>query len=265
MTLTAAHFDPFALGSASTLVLFASRVSGMMLVAPVFSGTVVPMQLRVALLVVLTVLLQPVALSAVTIAPHVTPATFLSETLVGMSIGLGAALLVGAAEVAGAVMAVQIGLSGSAILDPLDSSQSPVLAPFMRLFAVTLILTLNFHTVMLGALADSVTAFPVGARLSMVGGAQALLQLGGTMFSLGLRFAAPVIAAVFIANVALAVLGRAAPQLNILSVAFPVQIALGLFTLAAVMPSIGRFFSGWGSAYSDMLLVVARGFSLTPS
>lgn len=263
MQSAVAPFDPLAAGSASTLVLFGSRLSGMLLVAPVFSGTVVPVQLRVALLVVLTVLLQPVAFATLTVAPHVTPATVLSETLVGFSIGLGVALLIGAAEVAGAVMAVQIGLSGSAILDPLDSSQSPVLAPFLRLFAITVILSLNLHTVMLGALADSVRAFPVGARLSMVGGAEALLQLGGTMFSLGLRFAAPVIAAVFIANVALAVLGRAAPQLNILTVAFPVQIALGLFTLAAVMPSVGRVFSGWGATYSDMLVHVARGFSLT--
>ena len=264
MIQAVAAFDPLFAGSASTLVLFGSRVGGMIMVAPVFSSTVVPMQLRVAILIVLSVLLQPAAMASITTIPQVTPATFLAETLIGMAIGLGAALLIGAAEVAGAVMAIQIGLSGAAILDPLDNTQQPVLGPFTRMFAVTLLLTLNFHGVMLSALADSAAAFPVGSPISMAGGAGAILQLGGTMFSLGVRFAAPVIAAVFIANVALAVLGRAAPQLNILAVAFPIQIALGLFTLATALPAIGKFFSGWESAYSSMLLHVAHGFTLAP-
>jgi len=264
MMQAVAAFDPLSPGSANTLVLFGSRVGGMIMVAPVFSSTVVPKQVRVAVLIVLALLLQPAALASVTVIPQVTMATFLSETLIGMSIGLGAALLVGAAEVAGAVMAIQIGLSGAAILDPLDNTQQPVLGPFTRMFAITLLLTLNFHGVMLGALADSAAAFPVGAPISMTGGIGAILQLGGTMFTLGVRFAAPVIAAVFIANVALAVLGRAAPQLNILTVAFPIQIALGLFTLAAALPALGKFFSGWASAYSGMLLHIANGFTLAP-
>ena len=75
-----------------------------------------------------------------------------------------------------------------------------------------------------------------------------------------MRFAAPVIAAVLITNVALAVLGRAAPQLNILSVSFPIQIAVGLLTLIASLPAIARFFGGWSGVYDGMLSVVARGF-----
>lgn len=256
-----AAFNPFAPGSAATLVLFGTRIGGMMLVAPAFSASDVPRAVRVGLLVVLTVLLQPAALASLHAAPVLTATAFVSESLIGFAIGLGVALLVGAAETAGDVMAVQMGLSGASLLDPLDTTQSPVLGTLTRLFATTLLLTLNFHTVMLGALADSAARFPVGAPVSLQGGALAVLQLGGALFVLGVRFAAPVITAVLIANVALAVLGRAAPQLNILTVAFPLQITIGLFALLAALPAMARFFEGWSGTYDGMMSHVARGLS----
>jgi flagellar biosynthetic protein FliR len=256
-----AAFDPFAPGSATTLVLFGTRIAGMMLVAPAFSATTIPRTVRVGMIVMLTVLLQPAALASLHAAPVLTATAFVSETLVGFAIGLGVALLVGAAETAGDVMAVQMGLSGASLLDPLDTTQAPVLGTFMRLFATTLLLSLNFHTVMLGALADSAERFPVGSAVSLQGGALAVIQLGGMLFVLGVRFAAPVIAAVMIANVALAVLGRAAPQLNILTVAFPLQITIGLFALLAALPAMARFFEGWGGTYNGMMTHVAGGLS----
>lgn len=256
-----AAFDPFAPASATTLVLFGTRVGGMMLVAPAFSSTTIPRTVRVGLLVMLTVLLQPAALASLKAAPALTATSFASETLIGFAIGLGVALLVGAAETAGDVMAVQMGLSGASLLDPLDTTQAPVLGTFTRLFATTLLLSLNFHTVMLGALADSAARFPVGSPVSLQGGSLAILQLGGTLFVLGVRFAAPVITAVLIANVALAVLGRAAPQLNILTVAFPLQITIGLFALLAALPAMARFFEGWSGTYDGMMSHVARGLS----
>ena len=256
-----AAFDPFAPGSATTLVLFGTRIGGMMLVAPAFSATTIPRTVRVGLLVMLTVLLQPVALASLHAAPALSAQAFASETLIGFAIGLGVAILVGAAEAAGDVMAVQMGLSGAALLDPLDTTQAPVLGTFTRLFATTLLLSLNFHYVMFGALADSTERFPVGAPVSLQGGALAVLQLGGTLFVLGVRFAAPVIVAVMIANVALAVLGRAAPQLNILTVAFPLQITIGLLALLAALPAMARFFAGWSGTYNDMMTHVAGGLA----
>ena len=264
MSVAVQSFNPFAPGSAVTLVLFGTRVGGMMLIAPALSSTIVPRQVRMGILVAFTVLLQPAALASVRGTPVLSASAMLSETLIGFGIGLGAALLISAAEVAGDVMAVQIGLSGAAILDPLDSSQAPVLGTFTRLFAITLLFTLNLHTVMLGALADSAAAFPVGTPVSAAGGAGAMLQLGGSLFAFGVRLAAPVIAAVFIANVALAVLGRAAPQLNILAVSFPVQIMIGLGALVVALPAIGRFFGDWTGTYSSMLDHVARGFAAAP-
>lgn len=260
-------FDPLAAGSPETLVLFSARVGGLVLLAPVLSASVVPRLVRVGIIILLTVLMQPAALAAAHAAhlvPAVTPVALLGETLVGMAMGLGAALLVGAAETAGDVMAIQIGLSGAAILDPLDNTQVAVTGTFMRLFAITLLLTLNLHGVMLGALADSVTAIPVGTPLSAAGGAWAMVMSAGQLFALGVRFAAPVIAVVMVAHVAMAILGRAAPQLNILSVSFPVQIALGLGTLVASLPAIARWFTGWSGTYATTVQSIANALTTAP-
>jgi flagellar biosynthetic protein FliR len=135
----------------------------------------------------------------------------------------------------------------------MTNTQSPALGQFMSLYAVALLLASNAHLVMLDALAASVRHLPVGAAVELRAGAGALASLGGSLFALGLRFAAPVVAVVLIANVALAVLSRAAPQLNILSLAFPIQIALGVFALAAALPVVALWFNGWEGAYDDVL------------
>ena len=261
--MTAAPLDLFAPGTGGVLALFGARVSGLVLVAPVFSARTVPAMVKAGLVVLLTMLLAPVAAAgldaaAAAAAPAPTPATLLGEVLVGFAIGLGAALLVAAAEAAGELMAIQIGLSGAALLDPVNNHQVPALGQLMQLLALAFMLALDLHLVMLDALAASVRVLPIGAPIDAAAGLAALVQTGSTLFVLGLRFAAPVIAAVLVANVALAALSRAAPQLNILQLAFPVQIAIGLVTLAAAVPVIAAVLSGWSATYDTMLDGVLR-------
>jgi flagellar biosynthetic protein FliR len=80
-----------------------------------------------------------------------------------------------------------------------------------------------------------------------------MVQSADVLFSLGLQFAAPVVASVLVANTALAILSRAAPQLNILSVAFPIQIGIGMVALSATVPFIGAFYHGWSGVYNNTL------------
>ena len=246
-------FDLFAPGSANVAVLVGMRLTGLMLIAPVFSAATVPVKWRTSLLIVLTIVVQPIAMANIHSIPQITPASALGEVLVGFGIGIGAAILVGAAESAGDLLAIQIGLSGAALLDPLTRQQSPVLANFLSLFAITILLALNVHLGMLEALAASLRAVPVGSALNITGGLSNLLALGGTLFVTGLRFAAPVIGTVMVGNAALAVMSRATPQLNILSVAFPLQIGLGLFALGIALPFIASTLGTWPGNYDHQL------------
>ena len=252
--------DLFAPGSAQTLVLLAARVGGLVMVAPVFSTKNVPVAVRTGIVVLLTILLQPVAFAQAANAPLITPETFVAETLVGFALGLGAALLVGAASVAGDLIGMQIGLSGASILDPINNSSENVLGVFGNLFAITLMLAVDAHLVMIDAVAESVRAIPIGGGLHAEG-MRAMVRSASILFGLGLQFAAPVIATVLVANTALAVLGRAAPSLNILSVAFPIQIGIGLLALGASIPFIGAFYHGWSGVYTATMQRVFTAFA----
>lgn len=258
-----AGLDLFAPGAGDALVLTGTRVTGLMLIAPSLSSTAVPMRVRAGLVVVLTLLLAPMAFAAQQ-APHLTAQAFASEVLIGFALGFGAAVLVGAAEQAGDAMAVQMGLSGIAILDPTAAEPVPVVGSFLRLFAITLLLSLNLHAVMIGTLGESLRAVTLGSAPELANGIDQMLKLGVTMFALGVRFAAPVVAVILIVNVSLAVLGRAAPQLNVLSVAFPMQILAGLAALAAAVPAMAYFYGGWDSVYHGMVSRAVMGFTHAP-
>ncbi len=258
--------DLFAPGAASVAVLVALRVGGLLLVAPLFSAKTIPVAIRTGVLLVLAVLLAPAAYAAAARAGDpalvaVTPVTFLTETLVGVALGLGAALLVGAVELAGDLMTTSIGLSGAALFDPLNGASSTVLTQLCQLFAVTVLLAADGHLVMLDALAESLRAVPVGSGVDARAGMAALVAGGAQLFLLGLRFAAPVLAAAMIGNVALGVLTRAAPQLNVLSVAFPLQLAIGLTTLVAALAFVATWMAGFSGHYAGALETVFAGMT----
>ncbi len=248
-----AALDLFAPGTGPGLALLAARVGGLVLIAPTLAARNVPARLKVGFVALFTMLLAPAAVSVAGAVPVITPATMLSETVIGLAIGLGAAVIVGAAEAAGETMAVQIGLSGASLLDPVNNMTMPALGGFMQTVAITILLTTDLHLVMLDALATSTRVAPLGATLSMADGLWAMVGTTGTLFALGLQLAAPVMSVILVANVSLAVLSRAAPQLNVLGLAFPLQIAVGLLTLFAAMPYMLAALPGWSGIYDSLL------------
>lgn len=240
-------------GGAATFILLAFRIGGLLLIAPVFSNKAVPMKLRTAIIVIFSVVLVPVARAHAHGTPAITPLAFCSETLIGFGLGLGAAMVIGAASAAGDMMSVQMGLAGASVLDPMTNIQVPVLGQFMTAFVTLLLLSSGGHLVMINGLGASLDAMPIGSVPDLSAGMLAMAKLGGTLLSLGVLFSAPVMAATMLTNVALAILTRAAPQLQIITVAFPLQIVAGLFTLAAGLSLTSVWFTGWAS-YNDGLL-----------
>lgn len=246
----AAWYTP---GAAAVTALLVLRLTGLLWLAPLFSGRAIPGGIRTAVLVALALLMWPSAVAAPGAeAARVTAAGILSELGVGLTLGLGAAIFVGAAEAAGDTLAVQMGLSGANVVDPMSQTQLPVLGQLLGLFATALILSTGGHLVMLGALHRSLEILPPGQPIALDAGAMAVVGLGGSLLALGLRLAAPVVAAMMMGNVALGILARTVPQLNVLMVAFPVQIALGLVVLASTLPVMAAMFAGWPGEYEAL-------------
>lgn len=222
-----------------------------MLVAPVLSARTIPAMVRAAVAVLLTGLL-------IAVTPMVAegfalgPGALASEMVVGLGIGFGAAVLLAGAELAGDVLAVQTGLSGANTLDPLTGMGTAVLGQLLSLFVMVLFLVTGGHLVLLDALAQSFQVIPAGVGIDVTAGAWEIGQIFGLLFVQGLRFAAPIIAAVSIGYVALGVLARTSPQLNMLAVAFPLQIGLGFFMLAGALPLAATFYANWPEHVSGL-------------
>lgn len=236
--------DPALSGLLVGGALVLCRVSGIMLVAPMFASRTIPAPLRAAFAILLTGLLLP-TIPRVPEWVVLSPSSLLAEFIVGLGLGFGAALLIGGAELAGDVLAVQTGLAGGTALDPLTGQGTGILGQLLSLFVLMLLLATGGHLVMIEALAGSYQVVPVGAWFDVQAG---ILQIAGTfslLFSQGLQFAAPIIAAVTVGYVALGVLARTSPQLNMLAVAFPLQIGLGLIILAGAIPLASTFYAAW--------------------
>lgn len=245
---------------ASIAALLALRVTGLVWVAPVLSARSFPAGAKTALSVLLVLILWPTAMTQA--GTPMSVSTVVSELLIGITLGLSAAVFIAAAESAGDMLAVQMGLSGANVLDPMSSTQLPVVGQFLGLFATAMILALGGHVLIIETLGASLGVLALGAPIDVAGGLVQVVELGSTLLWLGLRFASPVIAAMMIGNAALGILARTVPQMNLLMVAFPVQIGIGLFMLAVTLPMFASVFMDWPDAYGGLAGGVLDALSL---
>lgn len=146
--------------------------------------------------------------------------------------GFAAKIVFTAFDMAGEFIGAQMGLGFATFYDPLSSAQTPVIAEFVGLLALLLFLSLNGHLLYLSTLAQSFSAIPISSVPLGTASWLNLAELGGKIFSAGLLIAMPIIVALTITNVALAVLTRAAPQLNLFALGFPLMLIGGFFSLA---------------------------------
>lgn len=248
--------------TAQALLLLSTRLWGLFLVAPVFSSRTVSRKVKTGALLLFSFLLLPGAMAVPGGHYEVGAGTLIVEAILGFVLGLGAAICVAAAESAGDMLAVQMGLSGANVLNPLSGTQMPVVGQFLGLFATAMILALGGHLILLETLGLSLEVFPLGSSLNFEEGIPALVSMLGTQLLLGLRFAAPVVAAMMIGNATLGVMAKTAPQLNVLMLAFPVQIAIGLFTLGLSLPLIAGYFGTWPDHYTELVSGVLGSFFL---
>jgi flagellar biosynthetic protein FliR len=218
------------------------RMLALMTTAPLFSHESVPIPVRIWLALLLTILVAPGLPAAAVVAPLSIPGVLLifQQLLVGVALGFAMQLAFAAVELAGDMVGLQMGLSFAVFIDPQNSDQTPIVGSFLSMILMLVFVTINGHLMMISALANSFKAVPVAVSAS-VGGAHGenwlrLAEAGGQIFSSGLQIAFPVIGALMLANLALGVLTRTAPQLNLFAVGFPITVTLGLLMLLLGMP-----------------------------
>jgi len=184
------------------------------------------------------------------------------EFLIGFTIGLMARLIFTAVELAGEMMGFQMGFSIVNVIDPQTSTQVPIIGQFQMILTTLVFLSINAHHYFLSAIAESfILVPPLHASLSgeLLGG---MVKLAGNMFVLAIKIGAPVIATLFITNIALSIISKTIPQMNILIVGFPLTIAAGLLIMSLSLPLfvyvIQRVFEGMRADMLEVLSVMGR-------
>jgi flagellar biosynthetic protein FliR len=234
ITLTDAQLDAWI----AALVFPLARILGLVATAPLFNNAALPLRIKLITGLAIAIALAP-ALPAH--APIVTASwsgllVLVQQSLIGIALGFTMRIAFAAVDVAGELIGMQMGLSFAVFYDPQNAAQSPVVAELAGLLALLIFLSLDGHLMVLALLAQSFTLLPIGPEPFAAAGWGAVARWGAMLFSAGILLSLPLIAALLITNIALGILTKAAPQLNLFAVGFPITLIAGFTVLALAMP-----------------------------
>jgi flagellar biosynthetic protein FliR len=215
-----------------------TRVLGLVAASPVFGNARVPRTARLGFGVVVAIAIAPL----VPAVPATDPASWeglliiAKELVTGVMMGFAMRLVFAAVEMAGEISSLTMGLGFASFFDPMSQGRSSAISQFLTWIATLTLLVANVHLWLLEALAESFFTLPISGRLFHGGGFWDLALWGAKIFSAGVQLSLPIVAALLIANVALGILTRAAPQLNLFGIGFPITLGVGFIVLMIALP-----------------------------
>jgi len=224
------------------------RVGVLIFMFPFFNSRVIPVLAKAGLVLIVTIILFPVIDSRGFEFPNTLCGIFkmiTSEFIIGITLGLLIQILFEGIRMMGQVVGFQTGFAITNILDPQSGTQVSILSNMSYLCAIVLFLLLNGHHILLNAIRDSFQIINVGS-LSLDGRIfQAILQASGGMFVIAIKIAAPAIAILLFIQVSFGLITKFIPQMNIMIVAFPVQIVMGLIFFGICLNMLLAFMEGY--------------------
>lgn len=229
-------------GELAILGLCATRLTGLVVVTPL-GWDQAPLRARGAFVLATALAihgLHPKTLHPETFNVFDWIILVLVEFLFGVAMGFVVRIAISSAEVAGEAVSSAIGLGAAQMFDPQNGAPSTVMTRVFRMLAILLALGIGAHRVLLGALFDTFRLVPIGAFHDPGAASEVLLGLVSNAFAAGVRIAIPVIALLFMTQIALAFISRAAPAMQIFSVGFAVTLGIGALALVLTMPDTAQ-------------------------
>ena len=239
-------FEALPLAALDDLIPFAlvlARVAGLFSAIPMFGARVVPNRVKVPLIVSLALLLFPI------IRPHNIPVAsdaislgllVVQETLIGLTLGLVSQFIFAAVEFCGQLVGMQIGLSMASLFDPNTQANVPTMAMFQGALTTLVFLALGVHHVFLRGIVESYALIPIGAWHTSGGLLNFLVESSTGIFIIAIKLAAPVSVALLATSVALGIVARSFPAMNVFMVSMPLNIGIGLVILGLSLPVFVR-------------------------
>ena len=243
----------------------------MMLVAPIFSAQSIPIRVRVAAAIAITMVVAPIlpplplvefiSGDAVLIAFH--------QVIIGAAMGFALQLAFNIFVMSGHILAMQAGLGFSMMNSPQDGVQVTVVGQLYLMFATLLYLAMDGHLILIREVINSFNILPIGINGITPTGYWILISWSSKMFLSAVMMVLPAITALLMVNVSFGVMAKASPQLNPFSVGFLITIILGFsiiyITLPTLIPYFVQIMTDVFKMVNDMLLVSAESPSIAPS
>lgn len=215
-----------------------TRILGLVATAPLFGNLSIPVRVKIAFGVMLSLVIAP----TVPAMPAVDPMSLagllivMQQLVIGLAMGFAMRIVFAAVEMAGEAAGLTMGFGFATFFDPQTRARSSAIAQFLALLTLMIFLAANVHLMMLATLAESFISLPIAAIPSGSAGFRQIANWGGLIFSAGVQLSLPVVAALLITNIALGILTRAAPQLNLFGIGFPVTLGAGFIVLMLSLP-----------------------------
>ncbi|PCJ21939.1 MAG: flagellar biosynthetic protein FliR [Gammaproteobacteria bacterium] len=216
------------------------RVAAFLMAVPVVGSRLIPVRVRLIMALLVT-------LSLVQLLPRFDtgdPLKMLSiplifeQMVIGLALGFSVQLFIQVGVVAGQIIAMQIGLGFSQLLDPVNGvNVASVSQLFLMLFTL-LYLVMNGHLITLEILVDSFRTLPIGAEFSLLNSYWHVANLGSWMFFSAVQIALPAIMALYVVNLTFGIMSKSSPQLQIFSIGFPFTMIYGLVILWVVIGGV---------------------------
>jgi flagellar biosynthetic protein FliR len=241
--------EEFLVGKVFVFAMVLTRISAFFLVIPIFGTESIPATIKVAATVMLSIffsIINPQAalagISGVEQGSAIQAILLLGgEAAYGLALGAIANIIFSAVKLAGNIMEEQMGLSMAEIIDPMSEGRGTPLAILLEMIFILAFLSANGHHLLLKVIQKSYELFPAGKIPTMATLAGNMLEATSVMLVAGLRLAAPILAALLVLLVALAILSRIVPEMDIFFISFPLRIILGFIIVIALVPFINEF------------------------
>ncbi len=233
ITITSAELNAII----AALVFPLARVLSLLAAAPPFNNATLPTRIRLICGLAVTAAIAPALepTPAIELASGTGLLTLAEQMLIGYAMGFSLRLVFSAVDLAGNALSMQMGLGFATTYDPTSSSQTPVVSEFIGVLSLLVFLAIDGHLMVLSTLLESFRVIPIGVLPHKASWAN-LANAGAVIFSSGLLLALPIVVTLLITNTAIAVLGRVAPQLNIIVIGFPITITVGFVALYVCLP-----------------------------
>ncbi|MBK5539830.1 flagellar type III secretion system protein FliR [Pseudomonas sp. TH05] len=213
----------------ATFMLPLFRITAVLMTMPIFGTTLVPRRVRLYFAVAITVVLVPGLPPMPEVRALDLSALLLigEQVIIGALLGFSLQLFFQAFVVAGQIISIQMGMGFASMVDPTNGVSAAVIGQFLTMLVTLLFLGMNGHLVVFEVLTESFTTLPVGSGM-LVNHFWELAGKLGWVLGAAMLLVLPAITALLVVNIAFGIMTRAAPQLNIFSIGFPLTLVLGL-------------------------------------